>query len=153
MESTQIKICEAVLRAKPPRTNVSKDEVRAMKELWQDKDIKILKADQGSATVILDAEDYEAKVHDLLDDGKLYSVLKKDPTRTTEKKILTLLRDMTKRGKISEAFYNSVRPSEGSSKPARFYGTLKLHNESTPQRPVNATGHLHTYLHKSWQRL
>ena len=74
-----------------------------MKELWQEKDINILKADKGKATVILDEEDYEAKVHDLLDDGKSYSVLKKDPTRTTEKKILILLRDMRKHGKISEA--------------------------------------------------
>ena len=52
---------------------------------------------------------------------------------------------MRKHGKISEAFYNSVRPSEGSSKPARFYGTVKLHKESTPLRPVVATCGTSTY--------
>ena len=40
---------------------------------------------------------------------------------------------------MSEAFYHSVRPSEGSSKPARFYGRVKLHKESRPLKPVVAT--------------
>ena len=86
VESTRINICEAISRAKPPRKNVSKDEARAMKGFQQEKDTKILEADKGKATVILDAEDYDGKVHDLLDDGKSYSVLKKGPTKDNGEK-------------------------------------------------------------------
>ena len=80
-----------------------------------------------NATVVMDTEDYDSKVHDLLDDKKSYKILKKDPTQTTERRLLSLLRDPRRQDKVTEAFYNGVRPSEGSSKPARFYGRMKLH--------------------------
>ena len=99
-----------------------------------------MQADKGNATVVLDADDYESKAHDLLDDTTSYRVLRKDPTQATERKLLTLLRDLRRQDKVSEAFYHSVRPSEGSSKPARFYSRVKLHKESRPLRPVVATG-------------
>ena len=139
VESARIKICDAINRAKRPTKNVPKEEHEAIKELRQDTTIQILQADKGNATVVMDTEDYDSKVHDLLDDTKSYKILKKDPTRTTERKLLSLLRDLRRQDKVTEAFYNSVRPSEGSSKPARFYGRVKLHKESVPLRPVVAT--------------
>ena len=44
-----------------------------------------------------------------------------------------------------EDFYNKVRLSEGSSKPALFYGRVKLHKPSAPLRPVVATRGTATY--------
>ena len=145
VESARIRVCEAITRAKRPMKNVTKEERKAMKDLREDKNIRILQADKGNATVVLDAMDYDSKVHDLIDDTKSYRILKKDPTRATERKLLTLLRDLRRRDGITEAFYNSVRPSEGSSKPARFYGRVKLHKESAPLRPVVATCETSTY--------
>ena len=69
------------------------DCIRRRGLLW-DKDIQILQADKGNATVVLDADDYESKAHDLLDDTTSYQVLKKDPTQATERKLLTRLRDL-----------------------------------------------------------
>ena len=74
-----------------------------------------------------------------------YAVLKKDPTRATERNLLSLLRSLRTSKKISEAFYERVRPSEGSSKPALFYGRVKLHKPSQPLRPVVSTCGTSTY--------
>ena len=74
-----------------------------------------------------------------------YAVLTKDPTRSTERAFLSLLRNLRKEGKITEDFHNKVRPSEGSSKPALFYGRVKLHKSSAPLRLVVATRGTATY--------
>ena len=110
-----------------------------MKGLQSDKEIKIIQADKGNATVVLDSTDYDKKVKELLGDKTSYSILKDDPTRTTERKLLNLLRDLHKSKQIPDDVFNDVRPSEGSSKPARFYSRLKLHKESKPLPPVMST--------------
>ena len=76
--------------------------------------------------MILNTTDYDSKVHALLDDRVSIAVLKKDQTRATERNILSLIRSLRTSKKISEAFYDRVRPAEGSSKPALFYGRVKL---------------------------
>ena len=68
----------------------------------------------------------------------------------TERKLLNLLRDLKKNKQIPEDVYNDVRPSEGSSKPARFYGRLKLHKESKPLQPVVSTCGMATYDLAKW---
>ena len=87
----------------------------------------------------MNAVDYNAKVHDLLIDTESYDLLKSDPTRVTERNLFSSLRSMRNENKISEALYNRVRPSEGSSKPDLFYGRVKLHKEAAPLQPVAAT--------------
>ena len=123
-----------------PRTNE-----KPWTKLKKNKSIQIVQADKGNATVILDAKDYDAKVHALLDDQKSYRLLKKDPTKSTERKFLDVIRDLKKKKKICESFYEKIRPSEGSSKPALFYGRIKLHKEGKPLRPVVATCGTATY--------
>ena len=116
-----------------------------MRELRKDDTVCILQSDKGNATFILDTEDYDTKVQDLLNDRQSYIILKKDPTKTVERNVLRIIRDLRKEKKISEAFYNSVRPSEGSSKPARFFGRIKLHKPSAPLRPIVSTCGTATY--------
>ena len=55
----------------------------------------------------MNTKDYYEKVHALLDEEDSYSVLKKDPTKATEKKLLSILR-LAKKKKISEVFYTIV---------------------------------------------
>ena len=150
-EMARVKICEAISKAKKPADNLNKEERKAARKLRNDKEIKILHADKGNATVVMNTIDYDKKAHDLLDNKESYAVLSKDPTRTTERNLLTLLRNLRREKKIDEAFYNSVRPSEGSSKPALFYGRVKIHKRDVPLRPVIATCGTSTY--KLAQRL
>ena len=52
--------------------NLSTEEKIAIKELRSNKDIVILKADKGNSTVIMNSEDYNAKISQLLDDDTTY---------------------------------------------------------------------------------
>ena len=44
--------------------NLSKAESQGLHQLKKDQNIKILPADKGNATVILDKEDYENKINE-----------------------------------------------------------------------------------------
>ena len=147
IETARIKICDVLNRAKQsrPKTNFSRSEKEAYKQLRNDEDIQIVQADKGNATVVMDSEDYDKKARELLDDKQAYCVLKKDPTRQTERNLLHVLRDLKKNKRINESCYNRVKPSEGSSKPAQFYGRLKIHKVDMPLRPVVSTIGSSTY--------
>ena len=49
---------------------------------------------------------------------------------------MDVIRHLKKRKKISDSFYEKFRLPEGSSKPALFYGGIKLHKEGEPLRTV-----------------
>ena len=144
-EVIRIRVCDAIKRSRQPEAKFSTEERRALKKLQTDKKIKILHADKGNATVVMDTKDYDKKGKTLLQDEDSYSRLDSDPTRATERKLLSLLRSLKKNGKITDRYYDQVRPSEGASKPALFYGRAKLHKPSTPLRPVVATCGTSTY--------
>ena len=55
------------------------------------------------------------------------------------------MRELKREAKITEAFYDVVKPSEGSSKLALFYGRVNIHKEGNPLRPVIATRGTATY--------
>ncbi len=54
---------------KLPKSNLSRELHKAVKSLREDKNIVILPADKGNATVVLDRVDYEAKMENLLKDS------------------------------------------------------------------------------------
>jgi len=81
----------ALCSAKPPRSNVNKSERQAIDELKKLKDIVILPADKGKATVIVDKEEYMSKLKQMLSDTKTYKMLKKDPTTTYKRQLAGIL--------------------------------------------------------------
>ena len=66
-------------KTKPPKSNISKEEARAMKELKKNQDRMVLTADKGVSMVVMDREDYEKKLEELLSQST-YKVLPSDPT-------------------------------------------------------------------------
>ena len=52
--------------AKPPAPNISREECATLINLKKNKSIKILKADKGNTTVVLDECDYHGKMIDHL---------------------------------------------------------------------------------------
>ncbi len=74
------RIIPQVLRwARLPRSNLSKNQKDAVRNLRTDKSIHILKADKGNATVILNRTDYDKKMLALLN-TPAYKELKRDLT-------------------------------------------------------------------------
>ena len=63
-------IVGAIKGSKPPKSNLTRDERQALKDLKKNEEITILPADKGKATVVMDKKDYEEKVTSLLCDEK-----------------------------------------------------------------------------------
>ena len=114
--------------AKP---NLSKEELKSLQVLKKDTNIKILPADKGNATVLIDTTVYNKKINDLLNAGK-YKILKKDPTKTYENKVGAALK--TLKGTLSDAQISRLTPR--NSKAPHFYGLPKIHKNNVPLRPI-----------------
>ena len=56
-------------RARPPRSNINREQRIALKALRQDRSIVILPADKGRASVILDTHTYRDKMGELISTG------------------------------------------------------------------------------------
>ena len=61
-EIARVKICDALSRAAKPRANFTREEWKAYSDLRKDQRIRILQADKGNATVLVDKEEYDRKV-------------------------------------------------------------------------------------------
>ena len=65
--------CVKIMKnAKPPSSNISKQEITALVELKQQNDIMILPADKGRSVVVMDKCEYVNKARELLQDEKTY---------------------------------------------------------------------------------
>lgn len=83
-------ICKIIEQGRSTKPN--NEILETIKGLTNRKEITILKADKGNATVIMNTADYHNKIKNLIDDGP-YSNLTEDPTD----KILKKLKSICKR--------------------------------------------------------
>ena len=107
-ESLRSEVVRIVRKSKPPRSNISKAEREAIRSLAKDDSVVILPADKGRTTVILDKQDYQNKVNTLLDDTNTYEKLTSDPTRSVKNKLIQILRDWRREGRISDSLYSQL---------------------------------------------
>jgi hypothetical protein len=80
------KIRSMLKKCKSSRPNMTTKELRAVKSLRLNKNIRILQADKGNCTVVMDESEYKDKLNTLLESG-VYEPLPKDPTAMVEKKV------------------------------------------------------------------
>lgn len=120
--------------ARPPPSNITKEEARAIKSLTRNKEITILPADKGRATVILDTEKYEEQMRDMLNDTNTYEDLKKYPTEEKKNKLKALLKPLLNDNKIKKQTYNHLLPTANIA-PC-IYRTPKIHKPGTPLCPI-----------------
>ena len=123
----------AIQKIKPPRSNLTRGERRAISELKKDESRMILTANKGVVLVVLNTEDYIKKAEDLLNQNT-YRVLTSDPTMRLKNKMITLLKSIKSKGGISEELYKSLYPT-GAGSP-KFYGLPKIHKPGMPLRPI-----------------
>ena len=107
---------------------------KALKNLQSDRSIKVLPADKGGKTVVMDRSEYENKVFNLLSDTNTYEKLKKDPTAglnsLVRKKIDIHLKEHPE---FTDLKKRLIRPN--FTLPY-FYGLPKIHKPECPLRPV-----------------
>ena len=87
-------IARVLKQARPLKTNISKEEWRAIKEPRSDKEHLILTANKGVALVVMDKKDYTQKMKELLDDNNTYRPLKMDPTNRQKNRLINILRSI-----------------------------------------------------------
>ena len=132
-DALRLGVSAALRRAKPPKSNLSFQQRKALRNLRIDNDIVIVPADKGRATVILDKSDYTRKMMQILEDDK-YTTLKRDPTVKTENRIVKTLKRLCSEGHLDEKMCDLLTPRYSS--PPQMYGLPKVHKEGTPMRPI-----------------
>ena len=118
---------------KLPKSNLTKCQMLAFRQLEKDKNIVILPADKGNATVVLNKDDYNQKMNDLLNNAS-YKRLKNNPTSKVEKKVAEALKVVESKGGLSTAQRKSLANKYGT--PPQLYGLPKIHKKDTPLRPI-----------------
>ncbi|XP_069354553.1 uncharacterized protein [Maniola hyperantus] len=116
-------------RAKLPQSNINREDRTALLDIRNNKDILILPADKGNATVIVDTEVYEDKINQLLADTNTYKKVNYNPTARTTNKIIKLLQALNDKNLLSQ-----LRPHNSTS--PKIYGLPKIHKLNWPLRPI-----------------
>lgn len=132
----RINIVGILKRAKPPTTNVTSAESKAIRDLQRDDTIMILPADKGKATVVMDKIEYERKIETMLSDTNTYVRIPHDPAPALERRMNAFLLSLKKARVLPDALYYRLRSSAG--KTPQFYGLPKIHKEGVPLRPIAA---------------
>ena len=135
VHTARSKVAEILKQAKSPPRNLTKEE-EALKQLKSKKNITILKADKGNATVIMNSVDYDQKINLLLNDSSTYVKLsvKSNPVTKITSNVNKFVFNLFKKEKISESEYRFLHCSIGVI--PRFYGLPKIHKASVPLRPI-----------------
>ncbi|CAF4133379.1 unnamed protein product, partial [Adineta steineri] len=117
-------------------SNLSADEIIALRELKNDKSLIMLRADKGNAIVCMDKTDYINKVNQMLIDPNKFIKISDDESSIDEKIINHRLSTLMKEKKITKKIYDELFTS-GSSVPV-LYCTVKIHKANFPLRPIIA---------------
>ena len=133
-EELRSKVMGVLRSAYCPKPNLTKPEWQALSDLRKTPSIMVLSADKGRVTVVLDKTEYEEKVTRMLSDEKTYEKLKKDPTASYKKKLVSILTRLKDEGKISRDLYSYLYPT--SEKVPQMYCLPKVHKEGIPFRPI-----------------
>ncbi|KAJ8912335.1 hypothetical protein NQ315_005940, partial [Exocentrus adspersus] len=74
--SNEFRIRSKLILEKPLKikSNINKEEMLSLKQLKNDKDIKILPADKGNATLIMNTIDYNTKILNMITEEKLTTI-------------------------------------------------------------------------------
>jgi predicted GIY-YIG superfamily endonuclease len=116
--------------------NLNRDQIQALKQIKEDKNIDIYPFDKGAGFVRIEHNKAIEKIrHEI---GRT-NIIKEDPTIKFASKIRTYLSKLNKKGRFTKKEYESLYPSDPI--PPRMYGVIKAHKpeKSYPMRLVVST--------------
>ena len=132
-EELRAEVKAVIKKCQPPKTNITKEEQKALRELKKDTNRVILTADKGTCLVVMDREEYIKKAEDLLKEDT-YKIITDDPTNKQKNKLIQLLKKIKSEGGINDESYRKMYPT-GAGIP-KFYGLPKVHKAGVPLRPI-----------------
>ena len=125
-------IAETLLKSQHQRSNLTNNERNAIRQLKQDKDITVLPADKGRATVVMNTVDYNDKVEKMLSDTKTYQKLRKDPTTKLDRQHKSRLKRLRDNKELDQRTYDKLNTSHPQPPYAR--ATVKIHKDPIKMR-------------------
>jgi len=128
------------------KSNLTNEEENALRRLKGETSIKILKADKGNATVVLNTTDYMDKLENLITNGP-YEKLRSDPGKRLRGELHSMLMTAVNENRITRFFMLQMCPTHYQT--PHFYGLPKIHKTGVPLRPiVSMIGAFHSNLAK-----
>ena len=136
VSTARSKVAGVLKTARTPKRNIDKEKEQALKELKEDKDIVIIKADKGNCIVIMDRPDYDQKINALLNDNDIYSklVTKRNPLNNITKDVKDFVYQLLLDNKIKQDKYYWLHCSKAVM--PRFYVLPKIYKVTVPLRPI-----------------
>ena len=143
------KVIGVIKNHRPPKPTLNSEESKVLKEICNDQNWVISKADKGNTTVVMDKIDYDKRLLTMLEDNITYQQLQKDPIPNTEKTDNEFVSQLVADNKITKI--QSYRLKNSNGRAPVFYGLPQLHKENTPLRPiVSFIGSRLTIYQKTW---
>ncbi len=133
---------------KHERIRLPESDRIALKSLKNDKDIVILPADKGGATVVMNRHEYVNKMKVILSDTQAYTRVQEDPTKKQITTLSKTIQKLAKNGVITPNLRTFLDPAETHC--ARAYGTPKIHKEEAPLRIIVSLIGSPTYKLSKW---
>ena len=114
--------------------NLTPEQYDAITALKNNKSIVIKKADKGSATIVMNRNDYIKEGVRQLSDTAFYQKLEQDPLSDHQREIENTLLKIHQKGEISRKVLHHLLPS-GTTTP-EFYFLPKIHKTNITGRPI-----------------
>ena len=108
------------------QNNLTKGEISALRSIKENAEIIIKPADKGSATVIMDKENYINEGYRQLNDNQYYEKIENPIFPETAKRVNEILQDLFKKGFISDKQFQYLKSPE-EPRPRQFYMLPKIH--------------------------
>lgn len=119
---------------KRKKCNISKTAVNGLHNLKKRKEIVVVRADKGGATVVMDAQDYSQKLEKLVEDKEFFVNIKKNPVKCLEKNIKGRIEEMRKAKMLCKGDERDW--IMGSAECPVMNGFPKIHKMGNPLHPV-----------------
>ena len=132
-QECRVEVNILIKRIKPPKKkNISREEKKALNELWEDQERMVLMADKGVAMVVIDRKEYQEKVKVLLVTSA-YRTISTDPTNNLKVQLIQKLRRSKRETNRDEGMYRSMYTTSCTTQS--FMGCLNPQNRY-PLRPI-----------------
>ena len=116
--------------------NISKDQISDIKNIKNNKDIVIRKADKSNTFVIMNKTEYNLKLNNIVSNEDKFQPALEEDVDIIKKEANKLISEINK--KSNKLIF---KPIQGSFKPGYIYGSPKIHKNAKdpPLRPIIST--------------
>ena len=127
-------VTDILKNASQNKSNLTKEELKAIDSLKKDQSIVITPADKGKALVIMDKVDYVSKMEEKFADTTTYVRIENDPTQEIKEELSSQLLSLLDSGIIDKNLHRDLFPK--TTQIPRAYGSPKIHKPGYPLREI-----------------